>query len=997
MRHLTTILRVLSIAIAMLPGLSAKAQHYVPIDGEISEAVTLTRLGSDSAYLVNEAILVTENGELNIESGVTIYFGQSAYMRIDGGKLNMEGTRSDSIYMLCYEFTHDWSGIQLKNIGEEQSINIQYIKAVGANSAISGSTSSGATIKHCSFYNYYAGKGIELSDCNGFTVDSCFFSQCVSGIELKATTGDSQGNRFTNNIFDQGQINISVSNVNYGRKCRDNHISGNCFQDAATAIYFESVGGVLYNEGKNYITDNLISSKLPEGNPNYASYGIKAAMDSLVIRNNVFWHNDEAITMLRNCHLIVEQNTFYDNGAVITNLLPMSTICFDKNTVSEAEELIIKFANGDASANKNNFLYPKEGAILFANSCEADIDIRQNYWNTQSVSEIEDMLIDQHDNPDLGILDYSDFLAMPDTVAPLSPPHCVKKQFVDGIWRISWDENPEPNLDHYMLFYGDFNYYKFSRHSNPIYGNSYIMPSQSVENIAVIACEQQYDDDAYAHPGKSAYAFASYYPFAGHDDDLCAPEPGYLIKNANIPYTYNSFIWLTSGTGNFSDPLSLRPTYFPSDEDFEAGGVTLTLRVVYGGEIKTDTFTLTLHKQLSVFAGDDDFYGLLDPITISDAEAHNCDSIRWHSLGDGRFDDDQMVNPTYFLGEDDIEQRQVTLVLEGWSLCGHESDTVSYDLYETFSLEGKTWSGGTPRPNTHVVAAAVRNTNPFTNEFYRTVSDEDGHFVFTKLLPNTYVLYALPDTTNNTVSCIYYLGELQWSESNMIIVDGNTYDVDIDLPAMPDDFNIGSGSISGIFELPGGLFNAHDFYCNSWLHEDYDGQFCDGGLSNIGIVLLNSTKQHILGYTLTDAKGRFRFSQLPFGTYHIMADIPRFGRGICESVTLNEQTPSVDDLHLYLDGKGRVAMRKNNGNTTSSTLSIYPNPSDGQITICGLDAGNDYSIHIINSLGISVAQSNAKADLCGETTLSISQLAKGIYTLRIQSETNNETIKFIKR
>ena len=156
MNRFPSILKILATAMLLCLAVSAKAQHYIPIDGEISDTVTLTKLGSDSAYLVNDAILVTENGELNIESGVRIYFGQSAYIRVDGGKLNMDGQQNDSIYLLCYQITHDWAGIQLKNINDSQSININYIKAVGANPVISASMSSGVSITHCGFYNYYA-------------------------------------------------------------------------------------------------------------------------------------------------------------------------------------------------------------------------------------------------------------------------------------------------------------------------------------------------------------------------------------------------------------------------------------------------------------------------------------------------------------------------------------------------------------------------------------------------------------------------------------------------------------------------------------------------------------------------------------------------------------------------------------------------------------------------------------------------------------------------
>jgi hypothetical protein len=52
------------------------------------------------------------------------------------------------------------------------------------------------------------------------------------------------------------------------------------------------VGGISDKDATNYIENNLISSDLPEGGTGYSSYGLKAAMDSVVIRNNVFWSND---------------------------------------------------------------------------------------------------------------------------------------------------------------------------------------------------------------------------------------------------------------------------------------------------------------------------------------------------------------------------------------------------------------------------------------------------------------------------------------------------------------------------------------------------------------------------------------------------------------------------------------------------------------------------------------------------------------------------------
>ena len=87
MKPRLTIRRLLLLALLLAMGFSGQAQHYVTLDGEIDSVLMLRRLGGDSVYLVNNALSVTSGGALDVEAGVTIYFGQSAYLRVDGGHL----------------------------------------------------------------------------------------------------------------------------------------------------------------------------------------------------------------------------------------------------------------------------------------------------------------------------------------------------------------------------------------------------------------------------------------------------------------------------------------------------------------------------------------------------------------------------------------------------------------------------------------------------------------------------------------------------------------------------------------------------------------------------------------------------------------------------------------------------------------------------------------------------------------------------------------------
>jgi hypothetical protein len=340
----------------------------------------------------------------------------------------------------------------------------------------------------------------------------------------------------------------------------------------------------------------------------------------------------------------------------------------------------------------------------------------------------------------------------------------------------------------------------------------------------------------------------------------------------------------------------------------------------------------------------------------------------------------------------------VELVLEAWSFCGHSSDVVRFELFKDYALEGHTWSGGTLRPNTQVIAAALSDDNPFVSGFYRTVSDEEGFFRFDALLPDTYILYAFPDTLDAEAGGCYYLGDLQWNESNLIEVDGDVYDVDIDLPLMELDFRMGEGCITGVFDYPENPFKARDFYCSSWLREGSDVSYCTDGLSNVGVLLLNAGKQRILGFALTDPDGHFSFRDLPFGTYHVMADLPRYGRGMCEEITISAEQPSVNGLHLFVNQEGRVGVRYPNKANPSTELQVYPNPAEEMAFVGGLMANEEYKVLILNSLGaIVIPEMTVPSNLLGELPIAVDELCAGLYFIQVKGQSTSMTAKFVKQ
>ena len=154
--------------------------------------------------------------------------------------------------------------------------------------------------------------------------------------------------------------------------------------------------------------------------------------------------------------------------------------------------------------------------------------------------------------------------------------------------------------------------------------------------------------------------------FAGADAEIC--ETGtYLISDATAT-SYDTVYWTTSGTGSFNDPNLLNPTYTPSANDINDGFVVLTLNTANGVcSAVSDNMTLTITHAASADAGADaDICETLGAYLLADASAADYDSLLWTSSGDGSFNDDLILNPSYTLGATDISSGSVTLTLTAY-------------------------------------------------------------------------------------------------------------------------------------------------------------------------------------------------------------------------------------------------------------------------------------------------------------------------------------------
>lgn len=135
---------------------------------------------------------------------------------------------------------------------------------------------------------------------------------------------------------------------------------------------------------------------------------------------------------------------------------------------------------------------------------------------------------------------------------------------------------------------------------------------------------------------------------AGNDASICETS-GYTLTGSTAS-NYSSVLWVSDGSGIFSNPSLLHPTYTPSIADITGGSVILTLTATGTGNCAAgvqDQMTLYINRAPFAYAGPAASVCELSPITINDATASGYSTLSWTTSGTGTFINSGTLNPTY--------------------------------------------------------------------------------------------------------------------------------------------------------------------------------------------------------------------------------------------------------------------------------------------------------------------------------------------------------------
>lgn len=990
-RRFEAVYSCIALLVCLLVMADTSAQEVVEVGGPISENTTWT---NDYTYIVTDNLVVPTGLELIIMPGVVVKFQVNRGLQVDGS-LKVMGSylgQEDTVRFVSYE-GQIWKGILFNSVSGAGNNVIDHALIDKADIGIDIRYSTDVVVSHSKIQNGVTNDLRIFNSSNCVISDNRMVKNGRVGLEIYATESGnaSSDNLITHNFISDSRYTNLLVRFDSDGVCRNNSIENNLFYGAEAGVYIDN--SVLNSTDAIYIRGNVFNNNGGET----IGFSISTGMDSTVITNNIFWQNTlTAVQLRRGSNSVLAHNSFYGNKNCITVSLNTKNVQIHHNTITENSNYVTRIDEmSGLFLDANNIFYNQLTEGIVRNNTNKSLDIPGQYWGTTDTLAIDEMIWDYFDDDALGSLTYLPFNPQPDTIAPVAPPYRAIRQLVNGNTLLSWSPNREADLLGYAIYSGEFDQYRFSE--QPIVlADTFMLVSgyQSDQAFAVTAFDREGSGHVQLHSGhESPFAFVVTYPYSGPDTSICNNTGFYAIQHSSVPFVYDSIRWYTSGDGTFNNTQLLRPEYFPGLLDMERGYVYLTLTTQVGEKVLSDVSKLTLSNIPFVYAGADTMVAADIGFYIQEASAAYFEDLVWATTGDGVFNDSLLINTTYSFGPNDIEHGKVSLMLAATSACGEVRDTLELMIREQFSVEGRVLSQNGPVNGS--VVLAIHSMDGYVPEIEQyTNSGEDGSFRFDKLFAGDYWFYAIPDTSyHHRLMPAYYFGKQKWQTAYQLPFIADTYHVEIELNENTSEFPQGLASISGRFEMPFSNQGIRN-YCGPWFTDDFSS-YCDGGLSNVTIILTNDLNTIPLAYTLTDAEGRFVFYGLPYGKYYVDAEKPGFETILSSMIEVSPEVQSRDNILIRIEQNNKIGVYVPEIELIESSQ-VYPNPARDLIHI-PVNCGKPLDISIYNIYGQQVNSGDIKVSETGNgyCTLDLSGFSDGMYIGYAYCEKDILTFNFI--
>jgi len=256
-----------------------------------------------------------------------------------------------------------------------------------------------------------------------------------------------------------------------------------------------------------------------------------------------------------------------------------------------------------------------------------------------------------------------------------------------------------------------------------------------------------------------------------------------------------------------------------------------------------------------------------------------------------------------------------------------------------------------------------------------------GYFVFSKIKEGKYILKARlteRSTHYKDYYPTYFTNSLRWNSSNLQeIIDRNIFEANIYLLPTVD-------SISGPASIKGYVVQATS-----------GQEFLT--MSNTEVILFND-KMNPISYCFSDISGLFSFTNLPYGTYNLMAEstgrFPAFLK-----ITLDQNHTAFDSVLLEALSHNPATVEEFRRPFGTEISPVFPNPSKDNINlVIRTTEPENLNFGIFSLNGQKIISCDYLVTGIRSLSISIGSLSNGIYFLMVRTREGQwtEVQKFVK-
>ena len=446
----------------------------------------------------------------------------------------------------------------------------------------------------------------------------------------------------------------------------------------------------------------------------------------------------------------------------------------------------------------------------------------------------------------------------------------------------------------------------------------------------------------------------------------CQAYFSYLVDSISVPagtpvyFTDHSQGNPTSWTWSFGDGTGSsvqNPVHF-----YPTNGTYSACLTIYGDSCQ-DSYCTTIHIGntpgcSSYFEHTSTYLSVNFQGYISNNNIPQWGTFTW-SFGDGTTGQGQSVTHVY------AQTGSYPINLTATDSSGCSSTYVEiitlYDSINTHQVYGQVFAGNNfPISTGFVMIFSLDSTANYTPYVNVATLDSMGIYYFTMVPDGNYYIYAIPILPSGYLPT-YYGDVLDWQNATVIQLgqSNNPYDIHL-LSAYTNPG--GNGTINGQINM---------------------GQIKSSIVDKVTMILMNNDLQPIYYYKVNNA-GDFTFPTLSFGTYYLKAEIP----GVTSDIVKVEITQANPVASVTMTFSGNRILGIDGPDAILTAGILYPNPvSSVAYLSVKTDKAMTVQIDLYNLTGQSVVHFEKALDSGGTIIpITVSNLTKGIYTLRVHSD-----------